>query len=98
MPDARVTAADDSSMIYGPGRTHTHPEVELPMRIALLILGVLTAILILCQLVMGQLIAGGSVNLIKSHQHTGYLTVVVTIVYVGLSLAYVLSSSSRAKA
>lgn len=67
------------------------------MRTMLLILGALSAILVLAQLVMGQLIVGGSVALIKSHQHTGYLTVLVAIVYIGLSLAFIASTPNHNK-
>lgn len=52
----------------------------------LLIGGILTALLIIGQLVMGQLILSGRADMIKSHQHSGYLTVVVTLLYVAGSL------------
>jgi hypothetical protein len=67
------------------------------MRVLLLILGALSAVLILAQLVMGQLIVQGSVNLVKSHQHSGYLTVVVALCYIGLSLSFILSTPGRGK-
>jgi hypothetical protein len=65
------------------------------MRIVLLILGTLSAILILMQLVMGQLIVGGQPQWIKGHQHTGYLTVVVALVYIVLSLMVIASGPRR---
>lgn len=67
------------------------------MRTALIILGILAALLIVSQLVMGLLLAGGhaSLGLAKSHQHTGYLTVTVVLTYIGLSLSYVLSTPRR---
>jgi hypothetical protein len=61
------------------------------MRLVLLIFGTLSAILIVAQLVMGQLIVGGQAGLIKSHQHTGYLTVVVALVYIVFSLMAIAS-------
>ena len=67
------------------------------MRIALIILGVLAALLIVSQLVMGLLLAGGHppAGLAKSHQHTGYLAVVVILTYIGFSLSYILSTTRR---
>jgi hypothetical protein len=58
----------------------------------LLILGLLASLLIISQLVMGLLIVrgGGSFDLnklVKSHQHTGYLTVTVVLIYIICSLA-----------
>ncbi len=67
------------------------------MRIFLLILGTLAGLLIVAQLVMGQLIVSGQVRLIKSHQHTGYLTVAVVLVYVVLSLITIASMPRREK-
>jgi hypothetical protein len=67
------------------------------MKPILMILGVLSAVLIVGQLVMGQLILSGRANLIKSHQHSGYLTVVVSLVYVALSLAAIASMPRREK-
>jgi hypothetical protein len=68
----------------------------------LLILGLLAAILIVSQLVMGLLIVrgGGSLGLaglIKAHQHSGYLTVSVVLIYVGLSLSVIASTPGRPK-
>lgn len=67
------------------------------MRIVLLILGSLSAILIVSQLVMGQLILSGQVQYIKGHQHSGYLTVVVSLVYIGLSLGVIASTPRHEK-
>jgi hypothetical protein len=57
----------------------------------LLILGLVAALLIISQLVMGLLIVKGGgpfelTKLIKSHQHTGYLTVTVALIYILTSL------------
>ena len=52
--------------------------------------------LIVGQLVMGQLIVSGhSPGLIKAHQHSGYLTVVVTLAYIGFSMAALASRPNR---
>jgi hypothetical protein len=68
----------------------------------LILLGSIAALLIVSQLVMGQLIVqgGGSMNLaklVKAHQHSGYLTVTVVIAYIGLSLATIASIPGRPK-
>jgi hypothetical protein len=68
----------------------------------LLILGLLASALIVSQLVMGLLIVrgGGSLDLtrlIKAHQHSGYLTVTVVLIYIGLSLSAIASTPSRPK-
>ena len=67
------------------------------MKAFLLILGLLTAILILMQLVMGQLIVSGRADLIKTHQHTGYTAVVLALVYVGVSVKAILGIPTQAK-
>ncbi len=68
-------------------------------KFGLIALGAVAALLIVSQLVMGQLIVSNRANLtlIKSHQHTGYLTVVMVILYVGFSLATIVSLPSRSK-
>jgi hypothetical protein len=65
------------------------------MKVLLLVLGSLAALLIVGQLVMGQLILSGRASLIKAHQHSGYLTVVVVLVYIGLSMATIASATKR---
>jgi hypothetical protein len=65
------------------------------MRLFLLILGTLSALLILAQLVMGQLIVSGQPQWIKGHQHSGYLTVGVALVYIVLSLMAIASIPRR---
>jgi tetrahydromethanopterin S-methyltransferase subunit D len=63
------------------------------MKATLLILGFLSAALILAQLVMGQLIVGShDPGWIKRHQHTGYLTVVISLAYIALSLISIAST------
>lgn len=64
-------------------------------KIVLGILGFLAAAFIISQLVMGLLIASGSGNLRMAHQHTGYTTVVFVLIYVGLSLAWMLAVPTR---
>jgi cytochrome b561 len=68
----------------------------------LLILGLLAGLLIISQLTLGLLIvnAGNSPNLvklIKTHQHSGYLTVTVVLVYVISSLVAIMATPSRPK-
>jgi hypothetical protein len=65
------------------------------MKPLLLITGLLAAILIVSQLVMGLLILRGQVKMITAHQHSGYLTVVVTLLYIGWSMAVIASSRRR---
>jgi hypothetical protein len=65
----------------------------------LLILGLLTAVFIVGQLVMGQLILSDPGNLVlrKAHRHSGYTTVVLAIIYVVFSLRVIVSIPTRAK-
>ncbi len=70
---------------------------------ALLILGALAAVLIVTQLIMGLLIVrgGGSFDLnklVKTHQHSGYLTVTVVLIYIALSLSAIASAPTRPRA
>lgn len=68
------------------------------MRTFLLILGTLSALLIVAQLVMGQLILSGQMEWVKRHQHSGYLTVVVALAYIVLSLVAIASPPRGEKA
>ena len=61
-------------------------KVSRPLKVFLLVLGTLSALLIVSQLVMGQLILSGQAEWIKRHQHSGYLTVVVALLYIVFSL------------
>ena len=68
----------------------------------LLILGLLAALLIISQLVMGLLIVKGGgpfelTKLIKSHQHTGYLTVTVALIYIVISLMAIVRAPIQEK-
>jgi hypothetical protein len=102
---AKAKGRDDRQAIDYPLSqvTGVKPSVSLPfpfkvpraMRIFLLVLGSLAALLILAQLVMGQLILSGQVEWIKRHQHSGYLTVVVVLVYIGFSLPTIASMPRR---
>jgi hypothetical protein len=55
-------------------------------RVILMVLGVVAGLFLIGQLILGQLILSGRVNLVKAHQHSGYTTVVLSLVYVVLSL------------
>ena len=65
------------------------------MKPLLLIIGLLAAILIVGQLVMGQLILQGQATWRTAHRHSGYLTVAVTLLYIGWSMAVIASSRPR---
>lgn len=65
------------------------------MKALLLINGLLAAILIVSQLVMGLLILQGQATMRTAHQHSGYLTVVVTLLYIGWSMAVIASARNR---
>jgi hypothetical protein len=67
------------------------------MKTFLLIFGALSGLLIVSQLVMGQLILSGQTEWIKRHQHSGYLTVVVALVYIVFSLIAIASTPKREK-
>ena len=77
--------------------THDLVPLWLSLRVAFL-----ATVLIISQLVMGLLIVrgGGSMNLlklVKAHQHSGYLTVTVVLLYIGLSLSVIVSTPTRPK-
>ena len=61
------------------------------MKSALIILGVLSALLIVAQMVMGLLIRSGQASLRTAHFHSGSLMVLVTLVYIALSLSAIVS-------
>ncbi|OJW20830.1 MAG: hypothetical protein BGO49_28880 [Planctomycetales bacterium 71-10] len=66
------------------------------MKPLIIITGILSAILITVQAVLGLLIrSGGSPRLVTSHFHTGMLTGVVVLVYVALSLSAILAQPRR---
>jgi hypothetical protein len=65
------------------------------MKPILMILGFLAAALIIAQLVMGQLIVNGQMKWRTPHQHSGYLTVVVCLVYIVVSLVAIASAPPR---
>ena len=67
------------------------------MKPFLLILGFLAAVLIISQLVMGLLILQGQASMRTAHQHSGYLTVVVSLVYITWSLATIASAPKSPK-
>jgi hypothetical protein len=61
----------------------------------LFVLGFLSAAGIIGQLVMGQLILEGNVKLAKAHQHSGYTTVLIVLVYVIMSLMAIAATPTR---
>ena len=68
---------------------------RLTMKPLLMIVGFLAAVLIIIQLVLGLLILQGQATLRTAHQHSGYLTVAVTLIYIGWSLATIASTPRR---
>ncbi len=67
------------------------------MKAFIMALGLLAALLIVSQLVMGLLILQGDAKMVKAHQHSGYLTVAMTLLYIGVSLA-VIGKGTKPKA
>ena len=67
------------------------------MKPFLLILGSLAAVLIVSQLVMGLLILQGQATMRTAHQHSGYLTVAVSLVYIGWPIATIASMPKPSK-
>jgi hypothetical protein len=65
------------------------------MKLLLLITGFLAAILVIAQLIMGLLILQGRATMRVAHQHSGYLTVAVTLLYIGWSMAVIASAGKR---
>jgi uncharacterized membrane protein YhaH (DUF805 family) len=65
------------------------------MKSFLIIVGFLAAILIVAQLVMGLLILQGQASMRTAHQHSGYLTVAVSLVYICWSLAVIAARPTR---
>jgi hypothetical protein len=57
------------------------------MKPLLMIAGFVAAALLICQLVLGLLILRGQTSLLKAHQHSGYLTVAVSLIYIVWSMA-----------
>jgi hypothetical protein len=68
------------------------------MKTFLLVFGSLSALLIVAQLVMGQLILSGQAEWVKRHQHSGYLTVVVALIYIVVSMIVIASPAARENA
>lgn len=62
------------------------------MKPFLVILGSLSALLTVAQLVMGLLIKKGQADLKSIHQHSGETMVLVVLLYIGLSLTVILSA------
>jgi hypothetical protein len=69
------------------------------MKLILLLLGFAAALLITIQLVLGLLILQdpGSLRMRTTHQHSGYLTVVVSLIYIACSLATIASMPKTRK-
>lgn len=70
--------------------------MSFAMKGLLVVLGLLTAVFILTQIVLGQLILGGRADLVKTHQHSGYTAVVLSLAYVAVSMRVLLNIPTRA--
>ena len=79
------------------------------LKTTLILLGSLAALLVISQLTMGLLIVRGQAGhplpgnyplpkLVKMHQHSGYLTVTVALIYVVLSLRAIIALPRRTPA
>jgi cytochrome b561 len=68
-------------------------------KLVLLVLGVLSAFLIVGQLAVGQIMLSGGGELVtqlrKTHQHLGYTVVAVSLVYVLTSLWMIINSPTQ---
>ncbi|WP_435015546.1 hypothetical protein TA3x_003087 [Tundrisphaera sp. TA3] len=76
------------------------------LKAILIFLGLASAALIIAQLVMGLMIVragrgGGDptalARMIKMHQHSGYLAVTVSVIYITLSMTAIARISSRSE-
>jgi hypothetical protein len=64
------------------------------MKALLLVLGFLSAVLLILQMVLGLLIRNGQASLRTAHFHSGSLMVLVALAYIALSLSVIFSKSS----
>jgi hypothetical protein len=72
-----------------------------PRKLLLILLGVVSAFLMVGQLALGQLILSGTTRreaLIKAHQHNGYLSISLALAYVLISLWAIINTPNRPKA
>ena len=67
------------------------------MKALLIALGLLSALLMVLQLVMGLLIRNGQASLRTAHFHSGSLMVLVALAYIALSLSAILSKPRTEK-
>jgi hypothetical protein len=77
-----------STLIYCEG-------YDKAMKPLLIILGFLSAALMISQLVMGMLILQGQATMRTAHQHSGYLTVAVSLIYISWSLVTIATPPKR---
>jgi hypothetical protein len=61
------------------------------MKALLLVLGFLSAFLLIVQMVMGLLIRNGQASLRTAHFHSGSLMVLIALAYIALSLTVIFS-------
>jgi hypothetical protein len=65
-------------------------------KMVLIFSGVLAAIFLIAQLFVGLMIHGGRPDLVPAHYHSGLLGVLLTLVYIAVSIALLLSQTSPA--
>ncbi len=63
-------------------------------KVIVTLFGGLAATMVVLQLVFGLLLKTGRVNFLTAHQHTGYTTVCLTLIYIVISLSVILSQPS----
>jgi hypothetical protein len=67
-------------------------------KVLIISFGILSAIALAAQLALALMIlSGGGTAVRKAHQHTGYLTVAITLLYLALSLATVIRIPIRSR-
>ncbi|HEU5117988.1 MAG TPA: hypothetical protein VFT74_15295 [Isosphaeraceae bacterium] len=73
-----------------------------PRKLLLILMGVVSAFLMVAQLALGQLILSGATGtrekLIKAHQHTGYSAIALALAYVLISLWTIINAPTKPKA
>lgn len=58
-------------------------------KLVLVAAGILAAVFLVGQVVLGQLILAGRADLVKAHQHSGYTAVVFSLLYIAFSLVVI---------
>lgn len=70
-------------------------------KLLLVLLGVVSAFLMMAQLALDQLVVSGAARhktLVKAHEYIGYLAITLALVYVLVSLWSIINAPTRPKA